>query len=113
MAEVLAQFDEPVVTREGRRYHAQACGAAAPNGLWDGWIEFIPLDAGSPVRSPRETIQPNRVDAAYWATGLTTVFLEGALDRALNPLVLSTPATAQPAFDAPAPDFIRDRRSRR
>ena len=41
---------------------------------------------GAAVRSGRETTQPNRQDTAYWATGLTPVYLEGALGRALNPL---------------------------
>ena len=36
-----------------------------------------------PVQSPRETTQPNLTDLNYWATGLTPVYLEGALARAL------------------------------
>lgn len=57
------------------------------------------------LRSGRETTQPNRQDAMYWATGLTAVYLEGALDRALRP-----PGRApiepnpQPAYDGPAPE---------
>ena len=41
--------------------------------MWQGWIEFIPNDGGAPVRSRRETTQPNRTDTEYWATGLTDV----------------------------------------
>ena len=43
------------------------------------------------LRSPRETTQPNRQDVEYWATGLTPVYLEGALRRALNPLQVRHP----------------------
>jgi hypothetical protein len=73
--------------------------------MWQGWIEFVPLEGGAAIRTARETTQPNRQDTLYWATGLTSVFLEGALDRALNPLVrVAPPPEPEPAFDAPAPD---------
>ena len=84
MAEVLAQFADPLTTTDGSRYLAQACGAPNEQGRWDGWIEFVPINGGPPLRSSRETTQPNKGDATYWATGLTQVYLEGALDRALN-----------------------------
>jgi hypothetical protein len=78
------------------------------SGLWQGWIEFLPDDASAlPVRSPRETTQPNRTDTLYWATGLTPVYLEGALKRALTaPIVITTPAPAVPIFDDPAPAIV-------
>lgn len=107
MAEVLARFNEPVVDQERRRYRAQACGAPMPDGLWEGWIEFVPLDGGAAVRSPRETTQPNGRDAAYWASGLTPIYLEGALTRALNPTVRRAPSPpASPLFDGPAPEPV-------
>jgi hypothetical protein len=74
-----------------------------PDGLWEGWIEFIPTDGGAPLRSRRETTQPNRDDAVYWATGLTPVYLEGALERALRPTVRHiAPNIPPPIFDGPA-----------
>ena len=57
----------------GVAYRAQACGDAMPDGKWQGWIEFLPLDGTEPIRSGRETTQPNRTDTEYWATGLSTV----------------------------------------
>jgi hypothetical protein len=107
MAEVLTEFAEPIVATDGRAYHAQATGALLDDGMWEGWIEFVPLDGGAPVRSPRETTQPNHADAAYWATGLTRIYLEGALRRALNPLVKHTTAPPEPLFDRPAPEMTR------
>jgi hypothetical protein len=104
MAEVLAQFADPVVDEDGRAYRAQAVGAPMPDDMWEGWIEFIPLGGGRPVHTARETTQPNKKDAVYWASGLTAVYLEGALRRALNPLVRRTPAAAEPFFDGPAHD---------
>ena len=85
MAAVLVQFAEPLNTSDGWKYLAQACGAPNASGLWEGWIEFVPANGGPALRSGRETTQPNKTDAEYWATGLTTIYLEGALARALNP----------------------------
>ena len=85
MAEVLAKFPDVVTATNGVGYTAQACGGPGADGLWEGWVEFAPLDGGPPIRSPRETTQPNRTDTLYWATGLGAVFLEGALQRALHP----------------------------
>jgi len=76
---------------------------------WQGWIEFIPVDGGAALRSARETTQPNRVDTAYWATGLTPVYLEGALDRALTPVSRSIPSPPHPPlFDGPAAVHTRE-----
>ena len=103
MAEVLVEFTEPVTDSEGITYTARACGSEMDDSRWQGWIEFLPLDGGEPLRSGRETTQPNRADTLYWATGLTPVYLEGALARALKPLVRQ-PARpiAPPVFDEPA-----------
>ena len=106
MAEVLARFNELINDSEQRAYRAQACGAPMPDGLWEAWIEFVPIDGGPPVRSSRETTQPNGRDTAYWASGLTPVYLEGALARALNPVVRRMPAPAEALFDGPAPESV-------
>ena len=70
MTEVLHDFG--VLHADGRAYHVRACGSELDADLWQGWIEFEPIDGvGEPavLRSPRETTQPNRTDAVYWATG--------------------------------------------
>ena len=102
MAAVLTQFAEPLSTSEGWKYLAQACGAPNANGLWEGWIEFVPANGGPALRSGRETTQPNKTDAEYWASGLTTIYLEGALARALNPPTRKAVVPSHPAFDRPA-----------
>ena len=104
MAETLIRFDTPMASRDGHQYRVQACGRKRENGQWEAWLEFEEITTGEVLRSQRETTQPNRVDAAYWATGLTPVYLEGALSRMLNPPRYSAPAaTAAPFFDGPAP----------
>ena len=104
MAEVLVAFNDMVLSPDGLSYAARACGSEMDDGRWQGWIEFDALDGSETVRSPRETTQPNRTDTEYWATGLTPVYLEGALERALRP---ATARTVQPradaAFDGPRP----------
>jgi len=84
MSEVLVDFDAMIVGPDGTRWTPRACGGIADDGLWEGWIEFASTDGTRHVRTTRETEQPNRDDLAYWATGLTQVYLEGALGRALE-----------------------------
>ena len=109
MAEVLVEYSDPIAAEDGRSYFARACGAEADNGKWHGWLEFTAAETGEVIRSGRETSQPNRTDTLYWATGLSSVYLEGALDRARHPLARPPARTApQPRFDEPAPDFVPD-----
>jgi len=103
MAELLMSYNEPVIDASGR-YHARAIGRLADDGMWDGWIEFEPLDHDrAVVVGPVESRQPEAHDLAYWATGLTSVFLEGALKRALNPLTHRVRVPDVPVSSAPAP----------
>ena len=103
MSEILVQFAELISDEAGRLYIARACGAEMPNDtLWQGWIEFVPADGGPAIASGRETTQPNRTDTEYWATGLSQVYLEGALQRARHPLRIESEAPLpSPTFSAP------------
>jgi hypothetical protein len=106
MAEVLVQFDTPITAPDGRRYLARVCGREAADGMWEGWIEFDPQDGSPVLRTPRETEQSARKDLAYWASGLTVAYLEGALERARTPRPARLwPRTvdASPAYEGPAP----------
>ena len=105
MAEILATYPEVIAGSDGRSYTARACGAPMDDSRWQGWLEFEPVDGGPPLRSMRETTQPNRVDTAYWATGLTAIYLEGSLERALKPgpVHVARVAKLEPAFDGTAP----------
>jgi hypothetical protein len=109
MAEVLVEYSDVVIGGDGVRYLARACGAPTPSGTWQGWLEFVQPEGGETLRSGRETTQPNRTDTVYWATGLTAVYLEGALERALHPVTRPAPRTAGPSPfkppTEPAPDF--------
>lgn len=96
MTEVLLEYRSLAFARDGQAYRVLACGAAARDGTnrWNGWIEFLPVAGGPPVRTARETTQPNRVCTVYWSTGLTPAYLEGALGRALKPVGTQSRARA-------------------
>jgi hypothetical protein len=80
MAEVLVRYTAVVRGDDGKFWIPQACGGVAKDGLWEGWIEFVSDETA--IRTGRETEQPNRDALMYWAQGLTTAYLEGALTRA-------------------------------
>lgn len=102
MAEVLVRYTTHL-PGNGDSWLPQACGRPAGDGLWEGWIEFLGI-SGRAVRTPRETEQPDRDALMYWAQGLTEAYLEGALERALDPHVVSPPPelAVQSVFAAPA-----------
>lgn len=80
----LTEYDAALVGSDGLAYEARACGRERPDGTWEGWIEFEALGADTVWRTPRETTQPNLADLLYWATGVSPVYLEGALMRAME-----------------------------
>ncbi len=82
-AVALVKFDEAISDESGALYIARAVGEQREDGLWEGWLEFIPVRGNEkPLCTDRETTQPNRNDLDYWAQGLTRVYLQGALARA-------------------------------
>jgi hypothetical protein len=118
MAEVLVKFDEPIAAPGGKTYLAQAVGKEIDGGHWDGWLEFQGVEDGlGALASGRETTQPNRKNLEYWAQGLTRVYLEGALHRAISlaepprerapietePSRFSEPASRSPNTFSPRP----------
>jgi hypothetical protein len=107
MAHVVAVFDSSLALQDGRIYTAQACGRQRDDGRWEGWLEFVPDDPSVVLRTARETTQRNLPDLEHWASTLTPVYLQGALERALTPtsLVVAEPA-APPVYDEPAPGRI-------
>jgi len=102
MAEVLVSFDAPVRDAFGE-YHARAVGRRATDGMWEGWLEFIPIDGSTDVLvSGVESRQPEHEHLTYWATGLTPIYLEGALHRARSPITVRVRSVEVPLSNAPA-----------
>jgi hypothetical protein len=100
------EYDPIVSETDGSEWKARACGRRGEGHMWEGWIEFVPLGgASSPVRSRRESTQPSRESLIYWATGLTPIYLKGALERArFEPAPQPPRRRVSPLFDAPAPE---------
>src|SRR5262245_24877919 len=104
MAEVFYSFSTPVSDELGA-FHTRVVGRQAADGMWEGWLEFVPLDngPGETLVTSVESRQPERAHLAYWATGLSDVYAEGALKRARNPVTVSVRAAETPESEAPAP----------
>src|SRR5688572_17641412 len=103
MSEVIQQYEPKVTAPNGSLWSARAC-ARPSGGHWEGWFEFVPAGTDrSPVRTERETTQPDRNAVAYWAGGITPTYLEGALARALH-----TPTPQVPALPLQARRAILD-----
>ena len=104
--EAFRTFEEPVASPDGTVYTATACGRLMSDGRWEGWIEFEPETGWPILRSRRETTQPDRASIAGWASRLGHVYLEGALERALDierPRPRLAVPIRRPHFDGPAP----------
>jgi hypothetical protein len=69
----------------GRWYRPRAYGDPQPDGRWDGWLVFFPVRGGAAVASASpDTTQSTLGALADWSLGLTPVYLDGALARALR-----------------------------
>ncbi len=82
MVEVLLTYLDTIFSADGRAFQPRACGAPMPDGRWQGWIEFVPADGTTLLRSPLETLQLNRLETVRWASQLTPEYLDMAMARA-------------------------------
>src|SRR5918996_4980119 len=82
MVHCVQQHPEVVVAHDGRRYIARTYAAPRPDGRWDGWFVFFPLEGGRELATNWETTQRTLADVKYWSEAISTVYLEGALRRA-------------------------------
>ncbi len=80
MAELIHQHSTQVLDPDGRKYLALIYGEERPDGTWEGWLEF--RNGRTVLRTGQETSQPNRTAVEYWASGLESTYLDGALARA-------------------------------
>jgi hypothetical protein len=89
----------PLLHYGGRTYRPRVYGEPQSDGRWGGWIVFFPLDGTPAVATDRETTQSTFESLRMWAAGVTSVYREGALVRALQlaaePLVLANLSEAE------------------
>ncbi len=107
MAELFRSFDQPIRHSTGL-YTARIVGRGAADGMWEGWLEFVPIAPADAdvIASSVESRQPAREHLDYWAQGLTMVYAEGSLERALHPLTVRARIAEAPATDPPAPRIV-------
>jgi len=84
MTELLREYPTPVSGVDNKAYVVQVWGREMKDGRWEAWLVFIPVTRGRPRRTNRETTQANRQAARYWASGVTAVYLQGALTRSVS-----------------------------
>jgi hypothetical protein len=68
----------------GRVYRPRVYGQPQANGLWDGWLVFFPISAGSVVATERATTQDSIEALIDWAAALSLDDLHVGLERALE-----------------------------
>jgi hypothetical protein len=94
----IQQYD--LIYTGGRWYRPRAYGDRQPDGTWNGWLTFFPINGSSAIAPPRpETTQSTWAVLVLWAADLTLAYLEGALARALRlahqPLLIDQLAHAE------------------
>jgi hypothetical protein len=85
MSEVIAELPDRILDSAGREFDVAVVGDQRPNGEWEGWLEFVPLDERDDVLlTPTETTQPNRGALEHWAGALRETYVQGAFRRAVS-----------------------------
>src|SRR5918995_287901 len=79
----LAHHYEELLTSAAGTYRARVYGQPMDDGRWSGSLVFVPVGGGRLIGTDRETTQSTLADLTYWASGLSEVYLQGALARAL------------------------------
>jgi len=81
MVHFVMQYSQVLVAPDHNEYVARVYAATHSEGHWDGWFVFFPLRGGREVATDRETTQNSLGAVSYWASGISTTYLEGALQR--------------------------------
>jgi len=83
MADLIHEHAIHVRTPEGEAYVPRTYAERQSDGMWEGWLEFEPIDQyGVKLRTARETSQATRQALTVWSLGLEPVYFEGAFKRA-------------------------------
>lgn len=82
-SEIIEDLPYRIVNAEGVEFYSSVAGVQRSDGLWEGWLEFVPLDESDALVTPTETTQPNRATLQHWAGKLTETYVQGAYRRAV------------------------------
>jgi hypothetical protein len=81
MVHFVMQYSQ-VLVADHNEYVVRVYASSHAPARWDGWFVFFPLRGGRELATDRETTQNSLAAVSYWATGISTTYLEGALQRA-------------------------------
>ena len=84
MDTLFQQFERPIADNSGDTFLVFVQGRSRPHDTWEGWLVFERQRDARRFSTPVETTQPDANAILYWASGLTDVYLQGALERALS-----------------------------
>lgn len=110
MSELIAHLPYRIVA-SGDEFYVSVAGEPRPDGRWEGWLEYVPLNDTEPIVTPTETTQSTRDALLHWAETLTEVYAQGAFDRGIRATADLTARrlVARPIptrLDAPAPSEV-------
>jgi hypothetical protein len=88
MPEMLREFRTLVGGVDDNAYVAQVWAHERDDARWEAWIVFVPIATGQARRTDRDTTQGTRAAVEYWASGVTSIYLQGAFARS-RPLRVS------------------------
>ena len=83
MFELIREYTETLTT-SAATYRARAYAGVEENGVWGGYVVFVPVGGGRVISTERETTQTTLEALARWAETVSWVYLEGALARAIE-----------------------------
>jgi hypothetical protein len=99
MQQLLQEFERHVTGADGEPYTVLLYGRGRPNDTWQGWLVFVRQRDNRRFATPVETTQPSAETVLYWASGLTDVYFDGALTRALESKAMHPASVAEPLGD--------------
>ena len=82
MVHFVTQYPQVLVSPDGHEYVARVYASTHALAGWDAWFVFFPLRGGRELATDRQTTQGSLAAVSYWASGITTTYLEAALERA-------------------------------
>ena len=71
MSEIILDLPYRVIGTSGEEHYVSVAGDQRPDGQWEAWLEYVPIDESIPLLTPTETTQTSRSGLVRWAEGLT------------------------------------------
>ena len=70
MSELIADLPYRVIDADGEECYVSVAGEGRPDGRWQAWLEFVPIDESEPLLTDTETTQQTRADVERWTDTL-------------------------------------------